>query len=90
MSGNGPENPNAAPVIPDPRIPYDPLNEIMRFEMVLTRDGFRVSFPPAHLDALFWKFYVILADLAKSQYGYTLEKPSLMARGVPPPPQFRP
>ena len=86
MSGNGPEHPHAVPAIPDPRIPYDPLNEVMRFEMVLTRDGLRCSFPPPPLDALFWKFYVLLADLAKSQYYGTMKE----SRIAPPPPTFRP
>lgn len=90
MNGDGLEQ--GAPAWPDPRIPYAPEQELLRFEMVLARDGsLRCSFPPAHLDAAWWKLYALLADLAKQHYGYGGMKESLIARGLPPPPtRFRP
>jgi hypothetical protein len=88
MSG---DNDKTEMALPDPRIPYDPLNEGMRFEAVWMQDGsLRCSFPPPQADALFWKFYALLSDLAKSHYGYAAVKDSLITRGVPPPPRFHP
>lgn len=84
------DNEKTSPALPDPRIPWDPAHEVMRFEAVWMRDGtLRCSFPPPQADALFWKFYALLSDLAKAHYGYTPVKEALIARGVPPSPRFR-
>lgn len=87
MNGDGKVHDLGIVPAPDPRIPYDPANEVLRFEMVLTREGvLQCSFPPPQLEGQFWKFYVLLADLAKSHYG-TKARESLIAS---PPRRFHP
>lgn len=53
----------------DPRVPFDPEHERMRFECVIMDDGsMKVTFPPPAMEGMFWQMYVYLRDLAMQNF----------------------
>ncbi len=55
--------------ISDPRIPYDPNDEVVRLEVVIDTVGrMKMSLPPVHQEPIFWQMYRYMWDEAKQHY----------------------